>query len=422
MNLLKSLKQLVESKQDITPETIPGFADWNLNPRIHPLELSSGKAGRVTDSKGREFVDYLSGWGSNILGHNYPRVAKAVKDQADRFFSLGLENPISKELASILRQVIPCAEGIKFGKNGSDSTLGAVRLARAVTGRKHVLYRGYHGFHDWYMAGQGCKGLISELSQFITPIHDLDLEKSKKAFEDRKDQVACLIIDPGVPPVLDTSSIQALIEMAHAYGALVVFDEIGTGFRVAPGGMHELVGVMPDLATYGKAMANGMPLSALVGKAEYMIHIDSVNVGKTFELESISMAAAIATIQEIQENNVCQRLRQIGRSLKNEYKRLAHEFNVITELIGPDPRPQLQFQDQAGISEKELRWLCIQELVSNGILTLGTFLPCYSHSDKDLIDTVNAMKNALRVVAKAVSNGSARPYLDNATFNSITQL
>jgi glutamate-1-semialdehyde 2,1-aminomutase len=383
------------------------------------MEVSHGVGGRLIDSDGNEYVDFLSGWGTNILGHGYPVVADAIKTQAGRYTNLGLSNDLSGKLSRLLCKIIPWADAVKFGKNGSDVTLGALRLARAVTGRQKILYRGYHGFHDWYMAGQECNGIPHSLKPLVRLIPDLSLNELDTAFNDWANEISCVIIDPGMPPVLGRDTLQAIIDITHSYGALIIFDEIGTGFRLAPGGIQELLDVQPDLACFGKAIANGMPLSVLAGKKEYMSRIHETQFGMTSELESISIAAALATISEIIEKNVCAKLWKKGERLKNDYERIVNRFGIATKLIGPEPRSQLHFEDQAGISGRELRWLCIQELVSNGILTLGSFLLCYSHSEGDMQKTADALEKAIRVIKKALEKGSVEGYLDRATYYSL---
>ncbi len=199
---------------------------------------------------GNDYVDLLAAWGTNILGYGYPRVAKAMHAQVDAFVGVGLPYPKFLELGRLLSSVIPCADLVRFGKNGSDATMGAVRLARAVTGRDRVLHRGYHGFHDWFMASTGCHGIPQPLRRMITTLPELSPEAVGEALREHPEQFACLIIDPMVPPIPDAVKVEEIVAMTRKAGAFVIFDEIVTDFSLAPGGMQEVWGIEPDLACY----------------------------------------------------------------------------------------------------------------------------------------------------------------------------
>ena len=398
---------------------VPPLCDWNLNPSIHPVEASHGYAGHLVDTQGRDYIDVLSAWGANILGYGYPRVAQAVAAQARRFEGVGIPYQEFWELGKLLCRVIPCAEVVRYGKNGSDATMGAVRLARAITHRERVLHRGYHGFHDWWMAGTSCQGIPAALRELISPLPDFMPEAVDLAFRERPGQIACIIMDPMLPPIPTADAVREVMEIAHRHGALMIFDEMVSGMRVAPGGMQEVWGVTPDAACFGKCVANGLPLSVLAGREEHMRHLGLVNYGMTFEGEAISIAAAMATVREILEKNVCGELARKGQFLKHEYARLAGEFGIETSLAGADARPYLWFAGQNGIPERELRWLLIQEMARRNVLTVGTFSLCFSHDESDLRGIAAAFESAMRHVHKAVARGSVRGLLDERLHKSM---
>jgi glutamate-1-semialdehyde 2,1-aminomutase len=320
--------------------------------------------------------------------------------------------PELRELERLLNQVIPGAELIRFGKNGSDATMGAIRLARAVTGRDLVLHRGYHGFHDWWMASTDCQGIPSALRALIEPVHAFTPENVELAFERHPGAVACIIFDPMFPPTPSAAAVRAIIETAHRHGALAIVDEVVSGFRVAPGGMQEVWGVQADLACHGKGVANGLPLSVLSGKAVYMQRLEDVRYGMTFEAEAVSLAAALATVREVLEKDVCRALTDKGRYLTHEYERLATHYGMATRLGGPLARPHLTVESQAGIAERELRWLFIQELSRAGVLTVGVFNLCFSHDEEDLRLTVGAFERAMSALRRARDQGSVEGLLD----------
>ncbi len=386
--------------------------DWNLNPYLHPSEALRGYAGHFVDMNGRDYVDMHSAWGANILGYGYPRVADAIAEQAREFAGVGLPYPRFRELAALLTKIIPCAEEVRFGKNGSDATLGAVRAARALTGRDIVLHRGYHGFHDWWMASLACPGVPASLRDLIVTLDRLAPDAVAECFGRMPDRIASLILDPILPPVPSRDEIVEIRRIVHRRGAILIFDEVVSGFRVAPGGMQEVWGVAPDFACYGKGVANGMPLSVLAGPTRYMARLPETHYGMTFEGEAVSIAAATATISEIVEKDVCGALGEMGRRLKEEYERLAREYRVRSELAGPDARPYLYFEDQNGIPERELRWLFVQEMVGEGILMLGTLNPCFSHTESDLGRVRDGFAKGMKAVREVLDAGTVEGRLD----------
>ncbi len=386
--------------------------DYDLNPFIHPQVVRRGYDGHVVDTAGTDYVDFLSAWGANILGYGYREVAKAAARQARRFFGLGLPFPEFHELMALLGRLIPCAESVRFGKNGSDVTAAAVRLARAATGREKVVFRGFHGFHDWYMASTECRGIPATLRALVIPLAELSPLAVDEILAANPGEVACVIVNPLVPPIPAASEVRDVVEIAHRHGTLVIFDEIISGFRVALAGMQEVWGVEPDLACYGKAIANGMPLSVLAGKARWMDSLPHINYGMTFEGEAVSIAAALKTITVIQERDVIGALGRMGRRIKDDFTLAAVDAGIDAVIAGPDGAPGFWFANAPGASARELHWLFIQELMRDRIFTLGSFNLCYRHTRSDLDRLARAFRNSLGVIREAIRRGSVAGLLD----------
>lgn len=394
--------------------------DWSLNGHIHPMDAVKGYAGHLVDKQGRDYIDLHAAGGANLLGFGYRCVTKAIKGQARHYTCLGLPHPGFWELMLLLIETIPGAERIRYGKNGSDVTSGAVRLARAITRRERVLHHGYHGFHDWWMASTECRGIPQALRPLITTLPALTPEAVDAALRRHPDEFACLILDPMVPPWTEGEVIREIVEIVHRHGALVIFDEMVSGFRVAPGGAQEVWGVVPDLCCFGKSIANGMPLSVLAGSERHMNQIPEIFYGMTFEAEAVSIAAALATVREVRKRKVCGALAEKGRYLKQAYATAARECGLDTALIGADARPYLWINDHGGIDKRALRWLVIQELARAGILTQGSLTLCYSHTDRDLRAVAAALAGALRVVRSAVARGSVKGLLNGLILEALT--
>lgn len=393
------------------PFALP-LRDYDLNPYVHPTILREGYAGHVIGLDGTDYVDFLSSWGTNLLGYGYLPVAQAAAAQVGRFAAVGVPYPGFNDLIRLLQDTLPGAEAVRFGKNGSDACAGAVRLARAVTGRETILYRGYHGFHDWYMASTDCAGIPACLHKTLAPIPDLRPSVIDERLRESPDGVAALILNPLVGPIPTADEIREVIDVVHRHGALVIFDEMMSGFRVAVGGMQEVWGVGADLACYGKSIANGLPLAALTGRTELMARLPETYYGMTFEGEAVSIAAAEATVREVKRLDVVGALYDKGRAIRAGYERLAAEYGVRTHLGGFEPCLHLEFEDQAPLMRRELLWLTIQELVRDGIFTLGSFVLCYSHRDEDLGRLLRSMRRAMEVVRRALDRGSVEGLLD----------
>jgi glutamate-1-semialdehyde aminotransferase len=296
---------------------------------------------------------------------------------------------------------------VRYGKNGSDATTAAVRLARAHTGRDRIAVCGYHGWHDWYIGttarDAGVPAAVKELSVSF-PFNDADAFEAllKKA----PDGYAAVIVEPaGVTPPAP-GFLQRLRELTERHGVVLIFDEIVTGFRVALGGAQEYYGVTPDLAAFGKSMGNGMPISAIVGRREIMMLMEEIFFSATFGGEALSIAAAIATIDKLERDNGVGRLWARGEALRNGANRLLdrHGFGNFARFEGDGWWPRLKIGD-APVDSVLLASLLRQEFVANGLLLFSSFNLCLAH-DSDAIteETLAAADRALGAVRAALDS------------------
>jgi glutamate-1-semialdehyde 2,1-aminomutase len=238
---------------------------------VSPYFVTRGKGGHVWDADGNEYVDFISSLAAVTLGHGDPDVQAAVAAQLEDGVIFSLPHPLEMEVAERLVAMVPCAEKVRFGKNGSDATSGAVRIARAFTGRDHVAVCGYHGWQDWYIGAtarnRGVPKAVRELTHTF-PFNDLLALEALLASHPAG--FAAVMMEPMNVSDPAPGYLQAVKELAHRHGALLIFDETITGFRFANGGAQALFGVTPDLATFGKGIANGYPLAAVAGRADVM--------------------------------------------------------------------------------------------------------------------------------------------------------
>jgi glutamate-1-semialdehyde aminotransferase len=361
----------------------------------------------ITDESGRTFIDWANAWGPVLLGYRHPAVEAAIRDQLEAGPTMSLMHPVELEVARALTEMVPCAEQVAFGKNGSDVTTAAVRLARAATGRDVIVHCGFHGFHDWYTCTyRNTVGTPHVLRPLIEPFPYDNLDELAAVLDRHAGQVAAVVMEPVNMLIPQPGYLEGVRELADRHGALLIFDEMVTAFRVANGGAQEMFGVTPDIACLGKAMANGMPLAAVVGKARFMRHLPHVAYGMTFRGETLSLAAANATLAVLRDEPVVAHLADTGSRVRAEFDGMCSERGIEGRLSGPDARLTVVFDPQAGVHADRLTTLFIQECAVHGVLTTGTLLPSYAIDDEALERTVAAIGQALDSVAGLIAGGA----------------
>jgi glutamate-1-semialdehyde aminotransferase len=382
---------------------------------LAPKYLLRGKGCHVWDVDGHEYIDYGMGLHPVILGYAYPAVDEAIQGQLSQGITFTLNHPLEVELAEVLREIIPCAEMVRFGKNGSDVTAAAIRVARAYTGRDKVACCGYHGWQDWYIGStERNKGVPAAVRALTKTFEYNRLESLEKVFRENPGEIAAVIMEPvgSVPP--EDHFLHKVKELAHKEGAIFILDEIITGFRFSLGGAQDFFGVTPDLATFGKAMSNGMPLSALVGKAEIMRELEEVFFSFTFGGEALSLAASLATIQEMKEKKALDHIWKVGARLQNGYNEMVAELELTdyTRCNGYPPRSIVSFfPGESNLDSLEMKSLIQQELLKRGILWAGYHAVSFSHGDEEIGKTLQAFGDALQLLRKAVEEKNVRRYL-----------
>lgn len=382
---------------------------------VGPKYLRSGVGGHVWDVDGNEYIDYGMALGPIILGYAYPSVNQAIVDQLRSGITFTLMHPLEVELAELLTNIIPCAEMVRFGKNGSDATAGAVRLARAYTKRDRIACCGYHGWQDWYIGSTSRnRGVPESVSGLTFTFQYNDLDSLKAVFDRYPGEVAAVILEPTNFLEPKNGFLEEVRDLSHRQGALLIFDEIITGFRMALGGAQEYFRVTPDLAAYGKAMGNGMPISALVGRADVMRLFEEVFFSTTFGGEALSIAASLATIREMQGKPVLAHIWRLGQSLREGYNQAAADAGLqdVTKCIGYPCWPEWLFVGPDGQPWLEAQTLFLQEIIKRGILTRPGMFVCYGHSDDDIRSTLSVFREALEILREAIRKGRVAESLE----------
>ena len=295
-----------------------------------PFALIKGKESFVWDVDGNKYIDYGSSRGQIILGYEYQEFKDSIINQLKDGIAFSLPHGLEIEVAEMICDIIPSAQMVRFGKNGNDVTSAAVRLARYVTKREHILFCGYHGWQDWYVSQTSMNGGVPQCIKELTHkfIYN-DIESLRELFKQLKGGVAAVIMEPTrfenpAPNFLD--SVKHLVK---ENGALLIFDEVLSGFRFHKGGAQSYFQVTPDISCIGKAIANGMPLSAVVGKEKYMKYFTEIYFSLTSAGEALSLAAAKATLEIMEEIDVCRHLEKVGGLLLDGFIYLIDKYEHI---------------------------------------------------------------------------------------------
>lgn len=359
---------------------------------VAPNYLERGEGAWVWDVDGNRYLDFPMGLGPVILGYGHPAVDEAIRRQLRNGITFSLPHRLEVEVAERISEIVPGAERVRFMKTGSDVCAAAVRLARIHTGRDHVISADYHGWHDWYMGQSAWPNGIPKAVR--------DCTRQVAAFEDVaryiSERVACVIIEPNDP----AEALQEVVDLAREYGALAIFDEVITGFRLAPGGAQEHFGVTADLAVFGKALGNGMPISAITGREEIMRDVMFLSI--THGGETLSLAAAQATLDVMMNEPVHDHLwtqgRRLANGICNAIKR--HDLGEWVRISGLAPRTIVQVREPAdGLLAKSLLQ---QEMLKQGVLFNGNNFISYAHTAEDIDLAVEAYDHAFEVLASAL--------------------
>lgn len=378
---------------------------------VSPIYCERGKGAKIWDVDGNEFTDYIMALGPIVLGYCFDEVDQAVIQQIKKGSIFSLPHYLEIEVAEALVNIIPSAEMVRFGKNGSDVTSAAIRISRAYTGREKIAICGYHGWQDWYIGTTSRDlGVPVGTKDLSFTFKYNDISSLEKLFNGNPDQIACVIIEPigiEVPKNLFLENVKSL---AHKNGAVLIFDEMKTGFRFALAGVQEYTDIIPDISTFGKAIANGYPLSAIVGKREVMEYVDKTFFSFTFGGETLSLIACLKTIEIVQRQEVIKHNWEIGSYFKAQYNRLITEHNLEKYIWnkGYDIHFVTEFKGGDGFTDLELKSLVHQEMVSRGNLTIGSYEFCFSHTKEMINKTLNDIEGVISLVNDAIKNANVK--------------
>lgn len=428
----KSIKRSLELWAQ-AKELIPGGCQLiSRRPQMFALGVSPIFAERAQgayfwDVDGNQYLDMTMSVGAVLLGYCDSDVEGAVDEQQRKSTIFSILHPVEIEMAKLLTEVIPCGEMVRFGKSGGEANAVAVRIARAFTGRDKVAFCGYHGWHDWYLSanlsnsasldshllpGVNARGVPKALLGTNLPFEYNNIDSLKRIFEENRGEIACVIMEASRIQLPHEGFLQQVQSMAHENGALLIFDEVVTGFRLSLGGAQQLYAVTPDLATYGKTIANGYPLTAIAGRREVMEISKDLFISSTFWDDNCTLAAGVATIRKMQRERVAQQLTARGLHYMKEWQRLADRLKISAKIMGTGPSSSIVFEELGSIRRKQRTTLYVQEMARRGIFGGTGFNLCLSHRDREIELVLAAAEEALAILGKAQSEADLNKYLE----------
>lgn len=419
MNFNNSVEHLQKTKE-LIPLASQTFSKSYTQCSVgaSPLFIERGEGSHVWDLDGNEYIDWTFGLASVILGHAFPAVNEAVKKQIDLGNSFSLPGKLEYDLAKLLCDLIPGAEMLRFGRNGSDATAGAVRAARAITKREMIACSGYHGWQDWFIGSTVRNAGVPKSTCDLVKTFDYNkIDSLTKVLNENPGKFAAVILEPVGVIWPEEGFLEAVKEITHKHGALLIFDEIVTGFRLNLGGAQKEFGVIPDIAAFGKSMANGFPVSAVVGKKEYMQIFEDIFFSFTFGGELSGLAAAIATVKFMMSNPVSETLKKNGLLILEGTNNLIkkHGLENKIEVRGYPERHIIIIKDEQGKDDWIGKTFFQEQAALRGVIFSGGHNISYSTTEADIIKTLNIYDEVMELF-KATSRLEIRGTLVQPVF------
>jgi glutamate-1-semialdehyde aminotransferase len=404
---LNNTFKLYNEALELIPGAILGIRrPYNFVEGEYPIFFEKAQGGKVIDVDGNEYIDMLMAYGPIIIGHREKEIDNAVIEQIkNKGFCMSLTQPTQNKLAKVLRNLIPCCEKLVLMKMGTDATTAAIRVARAYTKKIKILSCGYHGWYDAFSEVHGIEaGIPQKLYEDFYEFEFNNLEQVERLCKKYRDEIAAIIINPIHTPggrkveLPKPGFLEGVRELATDFNALLIYDEIRTGFRVNMGGAQKMFGVIPDLAAFGKAMGNGYPISTLVGKAEYMdVLVDKVFLSSTFFPNSLAQIASLKTIEILQREKVLDNIKKKGEKFAREVKENINHSGVPCIFSGEPWMPYITFPTDEKFLYRKLREEFYRQLIRRKIF-LQPFhhgYICYRHTEEDIDIGINMINEAL---------------------------
>jgi glutamate-1-semialdehyde 2,1-aminomutase len=382
---------------------------------ISPLFATKAKGPYLWDLDGNKYIDLVSNLASITLGYRNRKVDSAVRKQMNLGNGFSLPSTLEAVVAEKITSLVPSAEMVRFGKNGTDATSAAIRLARAYTGRDYVAVCGYHGWQDWFIGSTSRnKGVPKKTSALTLTFKYNDIKSLEKIFSKHPKGIAAVILEPMTNEFPENKFLEKTKELCQKYGAVLIFDETITGFRFSKGGAQEIFQVTPDLSTFGKGIANGYPLSVVCGSREIMREMENIFFSGTFGGELLSLAAANVVLGMHQKNEISPTLNKYGEELSQDLQKVIDQADMsgLLEIKGHPTWKFLEWKDGREFTAPELKTFFMQEMFRSGILILSTHNVTLAHNKKTRGVIISKYERVLTLMKKAISEGNLKDKLE----------
>ncbi|MGY5125793.1 aspartate aminotransferase family protein [Streptomyces nigrescens] len=374
----------------------------------YPIFVDRTSGAYFWDVDGNRYLDFFLSYGTVVLGHADRDVDDQVIAEIRKGFATGLSKPVQTELVSELLEVIPGAEMAMLMKTGSDATGAAVRLSRSFTGRDRVARFGYNGWHDW--CAQWDHGIPRATRDLVDTFAYNDLDSLRALFERHPGEIACVVMMPFEVEPPAPGFLEGVRELTRAHGALLILDEMRSGFRMALGGAQEYFGVTADLATFSKAFANGYAISALTGRADVLRRLDHVHISSTFYANSDAMAAALATLRKLRSGPYLERIHALGSRLQEGLRELTEKYAAPVEVVGHPPMPFLDFRLGSEEENQAAKRSFYTETIRAGVFFHPNhhWFVCAATTEEDIDTAIEAARAGFEALVRDGYAGAAR--------------
>jgi glutamate-1-semialdehyde aminotransferase len=414
---LKKSNLLKERSKKVIPHLTQTFsrASTTFVDGVYPVYVKSAKGSHIVDVDGNDYIDYLLGLGPITLGYNYPKVNAAITKQLKNGILFSLPHPIEVELSELLCKVVPHTEMVKFEKSGSNAVTGAVRASRAITQKDGIAYCGSGGvWHDWYASSISRNLGVPKFNQKLIKIFDYnDSDGLEQIFADNPKKIGTIVLEPTIYEKPSKTFLKKVRKIANQNDAVLILDEVVTGFRFDLGGAQQYFDIKGDLVCFGKGMGNGLPISSISGRTEYMKIFDKLWVSTTNASETLSLAGTYATITEMKNKNSISKCWNMGKKLFENWNKIAKKYDLDVKMIGYPIRMTLKCYNSKQKESLQLKALILQEMVKKGIfMSPGPTFISFSHSLKDITKTLHCFEETCNFISKNVYDDNYQKFLN----------
>lgn len=404
IRIYKRAGEVIPGHTQLRSRLASGFAEG-----ISPIYADHAKGSRFVDVDGNEFIDWVNAVSAVILGHHDEVVDNAVKEQIDRGSIYTVNSPKEIELAEELIDAIPSAEMVKYSKGGGDACAMAARIVRGATGKDIILFSGYHGWHDWYQAGNyvggpdlvngmGAIGVPKALAGTAIPFGEFDIQRLHDLFDEHKGKVAAVMMEPVRSIDPPEGYLESVKDLCQKNNAILIFDEVSCGWRIAIGGAQEYYGVIPDMTVVAKCISNGYPMGAVVGKREFMKPAENMFVSSSYWSDNVGLTASITTIRELKRRKSPSEFKEKGENIRTAIKEAINDVGISADVTGLFNNPGLHINLPDESLRPKVKTLFIQEMAKRGVHTSGSFMSTLAHTDEDIRITADAARESLKII------------------------